>query len=68
VALSVSRESRLIALPDRSGQQSIGKSTNYGIARLIADFINGIDPKRTLAVHCGNGLGAGFSPLLGCCG
>jgi hypothetical protein len=28
----------------------------------VADFFNNIDPNATLAVRCGNGFDAGFSP------
>jgi hypothetical protein len=38
-----------------SGQQSI----------LASDGLSAFDPERTLAVHCGNGLDAGFSPYHG---
>ena len=26
-------------------------------------FLHGLDPKRTLAVQCGNGFNAGFNPI-----
>jgi hypothetical protein len=29
---------------------------------LIAAHMSAFDPKRTLAVHCGNGFDAGFNP------
>jgi hypothetical protein len=29
---------------------------------MLASSFSGFDPTRTLAVHCGNGLDAGFSP------
>jgi hypothetical protein len=33
-----------------------------GLAEIISDFFNSIDPTRTLAVHRSNGFDADFSP------
>jgi putative tryptophan/tyrosine transport system substrate-binding protein len=45
---------RVCPLLDQSGQRWI----------LAGDGLSAYDPKRTLAVHCGNGFDAGFRPLL----
>jgi hypothetical protein len=43
---------RVCPLSDNSGQKWI----------LARDGLSAFDPKRTLAVHCGTGFAAGFSP------
>jgi hypothetical protein len=48
VALSVSCQS----LSNGSGKQTTNNNPNLSTARLIFDFINTIDPKRTIASHC----------------
>jgi hypothetical protein len=58
VALSViSLRRKICPLLDQSGQPSI----------LAGDGLSAYDPKRTLAVHCGNGFDAGFSPYRSAC-
>jgi len=44
--------SRVCPLSDQSGQMAI----------LAEDGLSAYDPSATLAVHCGNGFNAGFSP------
>jgi len=43
---------RVCPLSDKSGQRSI----------FARDGLSAYDPKRTFAVHCGNGFDADFSP------
>ena len=47
-----SNRTRVCLLLDQSGQRSI----------LARDGLSVFDPTATLAVHCGNGFDAGFSP------
>ena len=47
---------RVCPLSDNSGQKLI----------LARDGLSANDPTETLAVHCGNGFDAGFSPLSKC--
>jgi hypothetical protein len=47
-----SNRTRVCPLLDQSGQRWI----------LACDGLSAFDPERTLAVHCGNGFDASFSP------